>query len=431
MGQLSRFLQETAAAFTINRADARRMADGVATQMRRALAGDHTCLAMLPSFLDRPAGTEQGRFLALDFGGTNIRLLLVQLRGNGEFEVLVQRNWPLRDAAAGYDYTTQETKGEQLFGFIADRIAGLGLDRSGLKLGHTFSYGCRQYSVNRAELIRWAKEINISGMEGQDINSLLAAALADRGLSHIVPAAILNDTVATLLAAAYRDPDADIASICGTGHNICYREKASPMTGRPMILNMESGGFDQAPATAYDRLLDETSERPGRQKLEKQVSGQYLGEIFRLVYQAGAGRGLLPPALEERYSLRSETLGMMLADDSPAGQITGRFFAETYGLTVHPEQIQALHRLAGLIICRSAKLVAAAYLGVLGHLDPDLTQKHTIAIDGSLYEKMPGYAGMIRQTLTEQLGDRAGQTALRLVKDGSGLGAAIAAATVS
>ncbi|EGO62626.1 hexokinase [Acetonema longum] len=430
MDQLSRFLQDAAAAFAIDRAGVGRMADGITAEIRRAIAGNRTSLAMLPSFLDRPAGTEQGRFLALDFGGTNVRLLLVELRGSGKFEILVQRNWPLRDGAAGYDYTTREIRGEQLFGFIADRIAELGLGRSGLKLGHTFSYGCRQYSVNRAELILWGKEINISGMEGQDINGLLADALAGRGLGHIIPVALLNDTVATLLAAAYQDSCTDIASVCGTGHNICYREKFSPLTGRPMILNMESGGFDRAPATVYDRLLDEVSEQPGSQKLEKQVAGHYLGEIFRLVYQAGADRGLLP-ALEERYALRSEALGLMLADDSPAGQVTGRFFAETYGLTVQPEQIQALRRLAGLIVCRSARLVAAAYLGVLRHLDPDLTQQHMIAIDGSLYEKMPGYAGLIRQTLEEQLEDRAGQTGIRLVKDGSGLGAAIAAATVS
>lgn len=37
---------------------------------------------MIPSLVGRPKGTEKGNFLALDLGGTNIRVMAVALDGN-------------------------------------------------------------------------------------------------------------------------------------------------------------------------------------------------------------------------------------------------------------------------------------------------------------------------------------------------------------
>lgn len=50
-----------------------------------------------------------------------------------------------------------------------------------------------------------------------------------------------------------------------------------------------------------------------------------------------------------------------------------------------------------LVARRSARLAAATYHGVLLRIDPALSGPHVVAIDGSLYEKMPGYAGWIQE----------------------------------
>jgi hexokinase len=50
-----------------------------------------------------------------------------------------------------------------------------------------------------------------------------------------------------------------------------------------------------------------------------------------------------------------------------------------------------------------------------------------VAIDGSLYAHMPGYEAGIRAGLEVVLGPGAGRVTTRLIKDGSGIGAAIAA----
>ncbi|HWQ62750.1 MAG TPA: hexokinase [Negativicutes bacterium] len=364
--------------------------------MAAGLAGGPSPLKMLPSRLGLPRGDEQGLYLALDFGGTNVRVQIVELLGGGRWLVRRQSAAPLRDPAGSYDYTAAAAAGEQLFAFLADRIAALVDDDRDYLLGHTFSFPSRQSDVNHAVLISWTKEIRTAGVEGREVNGLLAAALARRGLARVRPVAIINDTVGTLLAAAYRDPHADIAAICGTGHNTCYHDAA-----QGMIINMESGNFDALPYTALDGHLDAASERPGAQRLEKMVAGRYLGELVRLAL-ADMGEATGGP-----YTLSA---------------------AEIAGWLANPHDPSPRWRIAALVVARSARLAAATFRGVLAYIDPSLVRRHTVAIDGSLYEKMPGYATTLADALKSALGDKAALVTPVLAKDGSGVGAAVAAA---
>ena len=49
---------------------------------------DESSLRMLKSYVGLPTGEEKGEYLALDFGGTNVRVLRIRLDGHGKFEVL-------------------------------------------------------------------------------------------------------------------------------------------------------------------------------------------------------------------------------------------------------------------------------------------------------------------------------------------------------
>jgi len=65
------------------RASSRRPPDSVADNAR-ALDSQ----AMLPAYVfGWPSGNETGSYLAVDLGGTNLRVCLVELEGNGKFEV--------------------------------------------------------------------------------------------------------------------------------------------------------------------------------------------------------------------------------------------------------------------------------------------------------------------------------------------------------
>ena len=73
-------------------------------------------------------------------------------------------------------------------------------------------------------------------------------------------------------------------------------------------------------------------------------------------------------------------------------------------------------------------MAATLMVAVLTTMDPGLKRKHTIAIDGSVYEKHQGFSKNIKKTIKIILGKDARKITLSLTKDASGKGAAILAA---
>lgn len=409
----------------------------IATRFQRdmvdGLAGRPSSLKMLPSFITSPTGKEHGKVLAIDFGGTNVRVLLVELKGSGKVNIIDRRSVALKDKLGHYDYTSSEISGTELFDFIAGKIAEIVPAEGFYPLGHTFSFPCRQYGINEAILISWTKEIRTAGVEGENVGQLLQYALKRKGVGHVKPVTVINDTTGTLLAAAYTEGSTCIGSICGTGHNSCYLEPDHPLTGKTMIVNLESGNFNGIYQTKYDKLLDQASKQPGAQQLEKMASGQYLGELVRLIVSGiaaeahsfqGNGR------LNAPYSLPTEDITPILADMSKELSAVANVAMVRWGLdNLTWDELMAIKTVALLVTVRSARLVAATWVGVLLKIDPGFSQRHTIAVDGSLYEKLPGYAVGLVNAMIDILGDKAEQVTITLSKDGSGIGAAIAAAT--
>lgn len=71
---------------------------------------------MIPTFVfGWPTGTEKGDYLALDLGGTNLRVCLVTLQGGGKFE-LTQTKYRLTEEQKQED-------GEKLLQFCAKCVA--------------------------------------------------------------------------------------------------------------------------------------------------------------------------------------------------------------------------------------------------------------------------------------------------------------------
>lgn len=396
------------------------------TDLQKALAHHPSSLKALPSFLGVPTSQETGRYLSVDFGGTNLRVLDIELYGQGRYTIHAQSKVSLANAG-NIDCTASACHSDTLFDFIAQQIADIAQPSMPYNLGHTFSFPSHQIDRNQATLLHWTKEIKTTGVVGLDINQALHAALLRQNLPNICPVVILNDTVGTLITAAYGNPAADIGSICGTGHNTAYLEQRPPNAPGPMFINLESGNFDQLPLSRYDCLLDAQSDKPGEQRLEKMVSGRYLGELLRLaaldLLHNTVPKDLFLQPTAAPWSLTAEQVAAWLLDQSAIAA----WLQERMKLIL-PEQLAALQLLANRLCTRSARLVAASHIGILRHIDPALEKNHHIAIDGSLFEKLPGYQEAIRQALTETLADHAGMVTVGLCKDGSGVGAAIAAA---
>jgi hexokinase len=401
------------------------------------LADKPSSLRLLKSHLRLSSGTESGDYLALDFGGTNVRVTHVNLDGRRGYTLLSSRRVRLREALKDgrtIDLTTKETGAETLFDYIAREIIPVArkmqADLSGqtpLRLGHTFSFPYASNHAGEARLIAWTKEIATSGVVGQDINRLLRESLIRQNASDIHPTAVLNDTTATLLSGSYLRPGCLIGSIMGTGHNTCYMQ---PGTG---ILNLESGNFDGAFETVYDQYLDQTSEQPGTQLLEKKASGHYLGEIIRSAFadlaspsqQSESAQWLELEDLSKPWSLPTTQISRLLERCESD---------QTASLRPYPSGIELMLELSRRVAARSARLVAATFLGVLDHLGPETAMSDSappgISADGSLYEKMPGYQAALHSALQEGWARRRGNKArpsVVFIRDGSSLGAALAA----
>lgn len=390
--------------------------------MEQGLQRQDSCLKMLPSFIGPPTGREEGTFLTVDMGGSNLRCARFRI-GDGRFENQKEIKQKLVDPDGAYNLVSSQATAEQLFDAIAEGLSCLVEPGESYSLGNTFSFPCHQSGINQARLIHWTKEIATQGVEGQDINQLLAAALQRRGLP-VTPVAVLNDTVGTLLVAGYRYPHADIGSIMGTGHNACYIQHSHPATGKDMLVNMESGNFDVGlPMTAYDQAIDRGSQLPGSQLLEKMVAGRYIGSLVQqmlldLCEHQVLFQGRAPQALFNGVS----------------ALMVERFIlypGETVALFHCAEEEAELIRLVSqAVLRRNVRLIVSTFLGVLFHQEQSEQpeQEHVIAIDGTIYEKMPGAPALMREALDEVLGEAGRKVTTELVKDGSGLGAAIAAA---
>lgn len=408
--------REAEAAFRMNDGAIRGVSEAFRAEIERRLRGEVSSLKLLPSFLGMPTGDETGEYIALDFGGTNVRADRVCLLGGGRHEMAARVARPLI-MPGKYNHLGDGETAAGLFGFLAEIVDSLaaGDRKTSYRLGHTFSFPSEQTALGDARLIHWTKELSVPDVEGEWVNRRLEGALAERGLTNIRPVAILNDTVAALLAAGYERGDIAVGSIYATGFNVCYLEDfdgAQP----PMVLNLEAGGFDKVETNEYDRALDAGSEQPDTQRLEKMVSGRYLGELFALALGAVVGERLPAVSGKDIAAVAEGT------DTELLSRMTGETLTEG-------QAAQAVE-IARAIVRRSARLAAAAYIGVLRHRagrGGTIPAQH-IAVEGSFFAHVPLVRETIRDTMRMLLGAAEGPVEAVNVVNGASLGAAIAAA---
>lgn len=422
-------------------------------EMKRGLAGRASSLKMLPAYVARPTGSEKGDFLALDLGGTNFRVLEVRLLGQG-------RSLPSRSMKFSLSKKDICGTGEHLFGFIASSIERF-LDAYPIPggrrvpLGFTFSFPVRQTGVASGELMCWTKGFHARGVVGRDVVACLRRALdaraarsagSSRGIGRIDIAALVNDTVGTLVARSYADRNCDVGVIIGTGTNACYTERTRAIgkwgdrhkVGGETIVNIEWGNFDKLPRTDSDRALDRRSNNPRRQILEKMVSGMYLGELSRLVLLSACrrrgtgGQCVMSDGFRAAFAapgaLSTADMSTIEEDRAPRFTKTARILRTAGVTTPSAEERELLWRVCRAVSRRAARIAAAGIIAVITSMDRRVLRRHTVAIDGSVYEKHPAFSRIMKETFREILGARSSRIRLSLAKDGSGKGAAIVAA---
>lgn len=138
-------------------------------------------ICMLPSFTHTlPSGRETGSFLAMDVGGSNFRVALVELAGRDSRPRIVRRD----DHAI--TCTERALVGRPFFDWMAGRIEvtlqSYGHDvPCGLSAGLAWSFPLRQTSSRDAALMQMGKHFRAAdGLLGQNLTDLISEACAER-----------------------------------------------------------------------------------------------------------------------------------------------------------------------------------------------------------------------------------------------------------
>jgi len=454
--------------------------------MQEGLEKEGATLSQIPTYVTSvPNGTEKGIYLAVDLGGTNFRVCSITLHGNQSFS--------LQQSKVAVPRSLMEAKSaHELFHFLAKQIEAFlkthhnhhfekhrndPVEEEFFDLGFTFSFPVNQIGINKGKLMRWTKGFDIPEAIGMDVCELLQREIDALKLPVRV-AALVNDTVGTLMARSYTSPGKTktlIGAIFGTGTNGAYVERLERVkkmkaideaggganydksTGL-MVVNSEWGSFDNGlkvlPNTPFDVDLDRESVNPGIQMFEKRVSGMFLGEILRrallsLHQHPDEGIALFKDKTSHDNDIRSTTtvaedsalfkqwgidtsfLSIVEEDQSDHLRITKQTLERELKIeAASTEDCVAVKMLVHAIGKRAARLSAVALAGIIistNKLQED--ELVDVGVDGSLVEYYPGFEEYIREAFREieGIGEAEKRIRIGLAKDGSGLGAALIA----
>jgi len=339
-------------------------------EMRKGLRGEASTLRMLPSYIetDKPA-PEGERVIALDAGGTHFRAATLAF---GPGRVPVIENFS--------DHPMPGTRGTitapEFFAQIAEIVKPLlPISR---KIGFCFSYPAEITPGRDGKLLAMTKEVSITGLAGLALGAELQKYLGPAQIT------VLNDTTACLLGGM-----GDIGFILGTGTNTCYIEQKKnivkcygPEEPGRMIVNLESGNYGLLPAGTVDTELDLESQDPGRQKLEKMVSGVYFAKILRRTLEKAAAAGLFAPE-------NIGPFGMPEVDrfcENP--QQDGFFSSLTAGNA--PDRQTLLDIIDGLYE-RAVRITLTQMLGIVS----GGAKQARVVVEGTFFEKSKTFRGKL------------------------------------
>lgn len=438
----SKIIQEQCHGFILNDKHLQEIMRRMSIEIVRGLTKEshnNADIKCFPTFVQNlPDGTERGRFLALDLGGTNFRVFVIDLKEENKCRTISKM------------YTIAEKlmlgPGEKLFEYVVECLANFMADQNLLNeclpLGFTFSFALYQSGLTNGILMHWSKRFNCSGVVGKDVVQMLKAAIAKREDIQVNVCAVLNDTTGTLMSCALKNQNSKIGVIIGTGTNACYLEKIENIKtinheflDEFMIINTEWSNFGKNGALNFIRMeldyeLDAHSPNKKEQIFEKMVSGLYIGEIVRLALENFTKLGYLfrgngSDLLFKRNNFSTECV-FEIEQETPGSFSKCRSFLRQFHIEdITDRDCANVRYICKCVSTRSADLISAGIATLINYLsDPSIS----VAIDGSLYRQYPRYRQKIMKK-TLQLVRPELYFDIKLSEDGSGLGAAIVAAT--
>ena len=352
-------------------------------------------LKMLHTYFYGALSYQDGEYLSVDFGGTNVRIILYEISGK---EIIAKKikKFKLKDEKR--DLTTNDYTLLNVFEVIATEIEKIVDKRKKYKLGHTFSFPMESKSKNEAILTGLSKGFKLRNSIGEDVNKVFLEALDKKGIL-VEPVSILNDTTATFLTGSFYEKNVDMAVIVGTGHNICFKDKKGE------IINIESGYFcENLPVGYYDLKHLEEEPKLKNHLMEIMTGGKYIGQTANYIVKDLVEQGLL--------DTNKQINGKVLTD-ALNGELDNSYLEE---------EKEVISYIAKILLKRSAKLISAEIIAILYEIDSELSKNHTIVFDGSVYEKNEYFRENLEIYLEKYYKEKAKKIKKVFIKDASSIG---------
>lgn len=131
--------------------------------------------------MEFPDGYETGTFLALDMGGTNLRVCEITLTDNkSEFDIIQSKYRMPEELKTGDSDELWDYIADCLQQFLDTHHGEIPTGSTKIPLGFTFSYPATQDYIDEGVLQRWTKGFDIDGVEGKNVVPLLEEALRNK-----------------------------------------------------------------------------------------------------------------------------------------------------------------------------------------------------------------------------------------------------------
>jgi hexokinase len=361
-----------------------------------------------------PDGSESGDYLAIDLGGTNLRVIWLKLTPDGSKPQVTTKSYPI-------DSSVRQNNAQELFDYLAVSVADMITSHQELKqlieknkrlkLGFTFSFGYDQIALDIGLVKQFSFVTDLPDAIGKDAVQMLRDAFKRKSINYIDVVAIMNDSTSALVYGKYLDQKAAISLLLSTGYNIAYLEQIDHVEKlkekrnelfKPnethVVINTESclfgddGNLDFA-KTKYDHEADAECGFGGSHCCQNLVGGYFIGELVRKCLLA---------IVESGAMFNGKATDQLRTIDSINAPDVSKIEGEDDGITLEVESLLKrlgysesemtsddyliVRHVCARVSIRCAIIVATVASVVVERIDGPLVK---IACDGSLYKYHP------------------------------------------